>query len=220
MGLFYYSITILAFYKMQKHGAQQQSPNQSVLNIVNLSVTVYIVQMIAETMSGADFLKHLAKSLDSIVRFHVDKIYKPYFVKLITPLLDAFSQLTDADFLHCVVKLLNEHLGPKGFVFSLSDADGTWRMTGAVAASAVYGGRSATSVVSEPHVARSFAAAVGGWCAAEAQPNNCRICLDGEKNHTFVPCGHLCVCASCAPKCKTCPICRVHVTSILQIFDS
>jgi hypothetical protein len=177
MGLFYYSITILAFYKMPKHGAQ--SPDQTVINIVNWFVTKYIAEMIAETLSSAEFLKHLAESLDSIVRFHVDKIYKPDFVKLITPLLDAFSQLTDADFLHSVVKLLNEQLGPIGFVFSLSNTDGTWRMTGAVAgeqpivrsfASAVGGGGSASSVVSSSSVARSFAAAVGGGSAASAAP--------------------------------------------------
>lgn len=177
--------------------------------------------MIAGTLSSAEFLSKLAKSLDSIVRFHVDKIYKTNFVKLLSPLLDAFSQLTDADFLRNVLALLNEHLGPKGFVFSLSNPDGTCRMTVVHSfASAVCGGGSAASVVSSSPAARSFAAAVGGGCAAEAQPNNCRICLDGEKNHAFVPCGHLCVCATCAAQCQTCPICRVHVKSILQIFDS
>jgi hypothetical protein len=186
MGLFYYSFTILAFYKMPKHGAQQQSPDQTVRNIINWFLTQYIAQMIAGTLSSAEFLKHLAESLDTIVRFHVDKIYKPDFVQLITLLLDAFSQLTDADFLHSVVKLLNEKLGPKGFVFSLSDADGTWRMTGAVAgeqsvaqifASAVYGGGIAASVVSEPHVARSFASAVGGGgsVASAASSTACMI---------------------------------------------
>lgn len=170
---------------MPKHGAQSQSPDQTVRNIINWFLSKYIAQMIAGTLSSAEFLKHLAESLDSIVRFHVDKIYKPDFVKLITPLLDAFSQLTDAEFLHSIVKLLNEHLGPKGFVFSLSNADGTWRMTGAVAgeqpvarsfASAV-GGGSATSVVSSSSVACSFAAAVGGGgsAASAAPPTACMI---------------------------------------------
>ena len=163
MGLFYYSITILAFYKMPKHGAQSQSPNQTVRNIVNLFLTEYIAQMIAGTLLGAEFLKHLAESLDTIVMLHVDKIHKSEFVNLLLPLLDAFSQLTDADFLHSVVKLLNEQLGPKGFVFSLSNADGTLRMTGAVAG--------------EQPVARSFASAVGGGgsAASAAPPTACMI---------------------------------------------
>ena len=173
MGLFYYSITILAFYKMPKHGAQ--SPDQTFRKIINWFLSEYIAQMIAGTLSGAEFLKHLAESLDSIVRFHVDKIYKPDFVKLLSPLLDALSQLTDAEFLQNVLALLNEHLGPKGFVFSLSNADGTWRMKCAVAgeqpiahsfSSAVGGGLSAASVVSAPPAARSFSSAVGGESAA------------------------------------------------------
>jgi len=185
MGLFYYSFTILAFYKMPKHGAQQQSSDQTVRNIINWFLTQYIAQMIAGTLSGAEFLKHLAESLDSIVRFHVDKIYKLDFVQLITPLLNAFSQLTDADFLHSVVKLLNEQLGPKGFVFSLSNADGTWRMTGAVAGeqpvarsfTSAVGGGCAASVVSPSSVACSFAAAVGGGgsAASAAPPTACMI---------------------------------------------
>lgn len=148
---------------MPKHGAQQQSPDQTVRNIISYFVTEYIAQMIAGTMSGTEFLKHLAESLDSIVRFHVDKIYKPDFVKLLSPFLDALSQLTDAEFLQNVAKLLNEHLGPKGFVFSLSNEDGTWRMTGAVAG--------------EQTVARSFASAVGGGgsAASAAPPTACML---------------------------------------------
>ena len=148
---------------MPKHGAQSQSPDQTVRNIINWFLTQYIAQMIAGTLSGAEILKHLAESLDTIVMLHVDKIRKSEFVNLLLPLLDAFSQLTDADFLHSVVKLLNEQLGPKGFVFSLSNADGTWRMTGAVAG--------------EQPVARSFASAVGGGgsAASAAPPTACMI---------------------------------------------
>ena len=171
---------------MPKHNrAQHQSSDQTVGNIFNWFLTQNIAQMIAGTLSGAEFLKHLAESLDSIVRFHVDNINKPDFVKLLTPLLDSFSQLTDADFLHSVVKLLNEHLGPKGFVFSLSNADGTWRMTGAVAgekpvarsfASEVGGG----SVVSAPPAARSFASAVGGGgsAASTTSSKGCMLCMN------------------------------------------
>jgi hypothetical protein len=186
MGLFYYSITILAFYKMPKQGAQQQSPNDTVRRIVDLFLTQYIAQMIAGTLTGAEFLKHLAGSLDSIVRFHVDKIHKLDFAKLLNPLLNSFSQLTDADFLHSVVILLNEQLVPKGFVFSLSDVDGKLRMTVAVTgkqsvvhsfASAVCGGGSAASVVSSSPAARSFAAAVGGGGNTASAADSLTGCL-------------------------------------------
>ena len=169
---------------MPKHGSQSQSPEQTVSNIVAYFVTQYIAQMIAGTLTGAEFLKHLTESLDSIVRFHVDKIYKPDFVKLLTPLLESFSQLTDEEFLRHVLKLLNDTLGPKGFVFSLSNTDGTWRMTCAVVgeqpivrsfASAVGGGGSATSVVSAPPAARSFASAVSGGGCAPAPPIGCML---------------------------------------------
>ena len=172
---------------MPKHNrAQQQSSDQTVGNIIKWFLSEYIARMIAGTLSSAEFLKHLAESLDTIVMRHVDKIHKSEFVNLLLPLLDAFSQLTDADFLHSVVKLLNEQLGPKGFVFSLSNADGTLRMTGAVAGeqpvarsftSAVGGGGSATSVVSAPPAARSFASAVGGGgsAASSAPPTACII---------------------------------------------
>lgn len=148
---------------MPKHGPQQQSPDQTVRNIISYFVTEYIAQMIAGTLSSAEFLSKLAKSLDSIVRFHVDKIYKTNFVKLLSPFLDALSQLTDAEFLQNVAKLLNEHLGPKGFVFSLSNVDGTCRMTCAVAG--------------EQPKARSFASAVGGdgSAASPAPPTGCML---------------------------------------------
>jgi len=36
----------------------------------------------------------------------------------------------------------------------------------------------------------------------------------------LAPCGHVCVCATCAPKRKICPWCAVKVTGHLQIFLS
>jgi hypothetical protein len=60
--------------------------------------------------------------------------------------------------------------------------------------------------------------AVGGGCAAEAQTNDCIVCMDAKKTHVFQPCGHYCVCATCAAQCQTCPICRAPVTGILKIF--
>jgi hypothetical protein len=216
---------------MPKHG-QQQSPGETVRNIVNWFKTQYIVKLLAGTLSHADFLKHLEKSLDSIVRFHVDKINKPDFFKILYPLLESFSQFTDEAFLRQILDLLNENLGPKKFIFSLSNSDGTWRMTCEVKgdqpnprtfASAVGGGVSAASVVS-PSATRSFAAAVGGGCAAEVKPpisevSQCGICMDATKTHVFIPCGHKCVCEDCGAKCKTCPICRAVVTGTLKIFD-
>lgn len=150
----------------------QNQANQAVCYIMNMYAKEYVVDLIARTLSYADFLKYLAKSLDTIVRFHVDLIYKSDFVNLLSPLLVSFSQLTDKAFLRQILDLLNKNLGPKGFIFSLSKSDGTWRMTCEVKGeqptlrtSAVGGGGSATSVVS-PSATHSFVAAVGGGRSA------------------------------------------------------
>jgi hypothetical protein len=142
------------------------------------------VKLIAGTLSHAEFLKHLAESLKTIVLLHVDKIYKPNFVELLAPLLEAFSQFTDDPFLRQILNLLNDQLGPKGFLFLLSNSDGTWRMTCEVKGekpnprifpSAVGGGGSATSVVSTS-ATHSFAAAVGGGgSAASSASSRCFI---------------------------------------------
>jgi len=159
---------------MPKHGQQQQFPSQTVRNIVNFFLSHEIANLLAGTLSHAEFLEHLAESLKTIVLFHVDKIIKPDFVKLLSPLLESFSQFTDEAFLRQILILLNENLGPKEFIFSLSNSDGTWRMTCEVKgekpnprtfASAVGGGVSAASVVS-PSATRRFADAVGGGGSA------------------------------------------------------
>ena len=49
----------------------------------------------------------------------------------------------------------------------------------------------------------------------------CSICMEAEKTHACLPCGHRCLCASCAEpslKLETCPICRVPVLMRVRIF--
>jgi hypothetical protein len=49
----------------------------------------------------------------------------------------------------------------------------------------------------------------------------CSICMEGEKTHACLPCGHRCLCASCAEpslKLETCPICRVPVLMRARIY--
>lgn len=52
--------------------------------------------------------------------------------------------------------------------------------------------------------------------------NKCIICFTDDYNSAFVPCGHMCLCYSCAEehlkKDKSCPICRQSVTSILKLY--
>lgn len=40
---------------------------------------------------------------------------------------------------------------------------------------------------------------------------SCIVCFTGEKTHIGVPCGHQCLCDSCASRSKRCPYCMVDV---------
>ncbi|XP_062607038.1 death-associated inhibitor of apoptosis 2-like [Saccostrea cucullata] len=46
----------------------------------------------------------------------------------------------------------------------------------------------------------------------------CHICLDEELQIVFLPCGHVCCCALCAPSFQFCPICRAEIQQSKRIF--
>ncbi len=56
----------------------------------------------------------------------------------------------------------------------------------------------------------------------------CVVCLEAPRTHAYVPCGHFCVCFSCAKeqtkaKCSmtaasTCPVCKQPSTRVMRIF--
>ena len=50
----------------------------------------------------------------------------------------------------------------------------------------------------------------------------CVVCLDNKKTHAFNPCGHMCVCKTCADiiiqSDSNCPMCRISVTNSLKIY--
>ena len=49
---------------------------------------------------------------------------------------------------------------------------------------------------------------------------DCVICLaDDGARHAIVPCGHRCVCRTCAAVLAMCPICRTPAERTLEIFD-
>jgi hypothetical protein len=52
----------------------------------------------------------------------------------------------------------------------------------------------------------------------------CSICMNDAKDHAFIPCGHLCACASCAKAVIAdsglCPICRATTSSFLKCFHA
>jgi len=59
---------------------------------------------------------------------------------------------------------------------------------------------------------------------AKLRHKECAICFSEKKCCAFVPCGHLCVCSSCADlivqeTSPTCPICREPVESHFRVYD-
>ena len=50
----------------------------------------------------------------------------------------------------------------------------------------------------------------------------CIVCMDEQKSHVMIPCGHICVCESCKALFDRdhalCPICRLEVQSVIKIF--
>ena len=53
---------------------------------------------------------------------------------------------------------------------------------------------------------------------AETDRQGCKICMDNDVQVTFVPCGHLVVCESCALGMKLCPICRLEVQETVRTY--
>lgn len=51
--------------------------------------------------------------------------------------------------------------------------------------------------------------------------SDCVVCLSNRKNTTVLPCRHFCMCNECAKallkRSRTCPMCRLPITSVLQI---
>ncbi|KAJ1479525.1 hypothetical protein T484DRAFT_1958715 [Baffinella frigidus] len=47
--------------------------------------------------------------------------------------------------------------------------------------------------------------------------DECVICLEGEKNHIVMPCGHLVLCGTCAlfigTSLSSCPVCNVKASA-------
>ncbi|XP_039214130.1 baculoviral IAP repeat-containing protein 7 isoform X1 [Crotalus tigris] len=48
----------------------------------------------------------------------------------------------------------------------------------------------------------------------------CKVCMDKDVSIVLVPCGHLVVCAECAPNLSRCPICRGDIRDSMKAFLS
>ena len=54
-------------------------------------------------------------------------------------------------------------------------------------------------------------------CAEGDDETLCVVCIDAERTHLFLPCGHRCVCFGCS-NLPICPICRTVATGTLRVF--
>jgi len=56
-----------------------------------------------------------------------------------------------------------------------------------------------------------------------SEEKRCVVCLEAEKTHVFIPCGHLCACAKCSTELMktegTCPMCRRQIQSKVRVYS-
>lgn len=56
--------------------------------------------------------------------------------------------------------------------------------------------------------------------AAVAIAGECVICMDAGASHLVAPCGHQCLCATCATQVDNCPVCRGPAALCIRVFAS
>jgi Zinc finger, C3HC4 type (RING finger) len=63
-----------------------------------------------------------------------------------------------------------------------------------------------------------------GGTAPAIDGAECHVCMDLQRTHALVPCGHLALCGTCADyliaRNRPCPICRSPASSALRVFTS
>ena len=76
----------------------------------------------------------------------------------------------------------------------------------------------------EKGVIQVSSAHVDGFVASRRRSNDnavsvCVVCCERQSSHVLIPCGHLCLCGSCAESVTTdCPICRSPIQSRQRVF--
>merc|ERR1712194_865604 len=100
-----------------------------------------------------------------------------------------------------------------------------WPGMGPGGAAEVNGSSGSSSVPTVPGDAG--AAAVGSKptqssATATATARDCVICMDGERTHAYIPCGHKVVCERCSLQIdiSVCAVCRTPAQACIRIFDS
>jgi hypothetical protein len=55
-------------------------------------------------------------------------------------------------------------------------------------------------------------------CKVRFQTNLCIVCTENDRDHAFLPCGHLSVCSLCVSSEEHCPVCKKTSSAIIEIF--
>ncbi len=50
------------------------------------------------------------------------------------------------------------------------------------------------------------------------EARTCKVCMDLEVSHVFIPCGHAIICKKCVGEVKKCPICRANIQGSLVAY--
>ena len=53
---------------------------------------------------------------------------------------------------------------------------------------------------------------------SESAINQCKVCLENKLTLTCIPCGHFCLCHSCAANLYICPLCRTKITAVIKTY--
>ena len=52
------------------------------------------------------------------------------------------------------------------------------------------------------------------------ESRSCKVCMDQEVSHVFIPCGHAICCGKCVGNVKRCPMCRASIQGSLIAYFS
>jgi len=77
-------------------------------------------------------------------------------------------------------------------------------------------------VLPQPAAALAPSVALPMQTEEDEEKNLCVVCMSSKAEAAITVCGHLGLCLECAPKLRSCPLCRAAYTpdQILKIFQS
>ena len=70
----------------------------------------------------------------------------------------------------------------------------------------------------EPMTNTEPSVGVSGSDSHLKRKKECNICMDAEADTVFMPCRHMCSCATCADKLANCAICRKGIEYCIKVF--